>query len=154
MLLNSPQEFSTQIKNGKPLISFDLGTKKIGIALSTPDHKLAMPHSIITVNNQGNIAKQCLEVITNNNCCGIVIGLPLNMNGSISTQTENAQKFANQLAQLTDLPILLQDERLTSKTADNLLKSFGLKRKERNNIDDKVAASLILETVLILISRQ
>lgn len=82
------------------------------------------------------------------NISAIVIGLPINMDGTKSEQTILTEKFAEKLEKRSNLPIFLQDERLTSKAADNLLKGFGLKRKDRNNQDDLAAASLILETVL------
>jgi putative Holliday junction resolvase len=70
------------------------------------------------------------------------------MDGTKSEQTTIVEKFAEKLEKRTNLPIFFQDERLTSRAADNLLKSFGIKRKNRNESDDLTAASMILETTL------
>ena len=70
------------------------------------------------------------------------------MDGSQSSQTEIVLKFVAKLAARTNIPIFLQDERMTSKAADNFLKLLGSNRKKRNDSDDAVAAALILETVL------
>ena len=70
------------------------------------------------------------------------------MDGTKSDQTIIVEKFAEKLEKRTNLPIFFQDERLTSRAADNLLKSFGIKRKNRNENDDLAAASMILETTL------
>ena len=75
------------------------------------------------------------------------------MNGTKSEQTLIVENFANKLTKRTELPIFFQDERLTSKAANNLLKDFGLKRKNRNSIDDLAAASMILETALTSASK-
>jgi putative Holliday junction resolvase len=74
--------------------------------------------------------------------------MPFNMDGTSSLQTQIVQKFATSMEEKTDLPIFLQDERLTSRAADSFLKSFGQSRKTRNNNDDSVAASMILESTL------
>lgn len=148
MIIHTLQEFCKLFQPNKPILSLDYGTKKIGIAISTPDHKMSLPFVILT----GDSEKKKLHSITNllqeKNIGAIVIGLPVNMDGTKSEQTMLTEKFAEKLEKRTSLPIFLQDERLTSKAADNLLKNFGLKRKDRNDQDDLAAASLILETVL------
>ena len=82
------------------------------------------------------------------NICAIVVGLPVNMDGTNSEQTKIVVNFVNKLAKKTNLPIYLQDERLTSKAADSLLRNMGFNRKQRNERDDMAAASMILETTL------
>ena len=70
------------------------------------------------------------------------------MDGTSSSQAKIVTSFVNKLAKETNLPIYLQDERLTSRAADNMLKNMGFNRRQRNERDDMAAASLILETVL------
>ena len=89
-----------------------------------------------------------IDFIVKNNICAIVVGLPVNMDGTSSSQAKIVTSFVNKLAKETNLPIYLQDERLTSKAADNMLKDMGFNRRQRNERDDMAAASLILETVL------
>jgi putative Holliday junction resolvase len=148
MIINSLQEFYKFFQINKPILSIDYGIKKIGIAISTPDHKMALPLTILIGDSEKKKLQEIVAILKEKNACAIVVGLPINMNGTSSEQTLIVEKFAGKLEKRTNLPIFLQDERLTSKAADNLLKDFGLKRKSRNNQDDLAASSMILETVL------
>ena len=148
MIINTLEEFCTFFKLNQPLIGVDYGQKKIGLAISTPDHKMCLPLCMLTGDSQKKKLNEIATIAKEKNACGIVIGLPLSMDGSKSEQTNIVEEFAEKLARRTNLPIFLQDERLTSKAADSLLKSFGLSRKDRNNQDDLTAASMILETTL------
>ncbi len=148
MIINSPQEFCQFFHKGKPIVSIDYGFKKLGLAISTPDHHLPMPLKIIEHESDKKKITEIISILKEKNICAIVIGLPINMDGTKSDQTVTVENFANKLTKRTELPIFFQDERLTSKAANNLLKDFGLKRKNRNAIDDLAAASMILETTL------
>jgi len=148
MIITSLQEFYSFFELSKPLLAIDYGNKKIGLAISSPDHKIAMPHSIITAVDDKEKLRRIIDFIVKNNICAIVVGLPVNMDGTSSSQAKIVTSFVNKLAKETNLPIYLQDERLTSKAADNMLKNMGFNRRQRNERDDMAAASLILETVL------
>lgn len=148
MIVDNLQEFYKVLIIGTPIISVDYGLKKTGIAVSNQERTIAMPIKIITKQADGEKVEEILNLATTYSACGIVIGLPISMNGQMSEQSKIVQKFAENFSKLTPLPIYLQDERLTSKAANSFLKSFGMNRKERNNRDDSVAASMILETVL------
>jgi len=148
MIITTLQEFCTFFKERQPLISIDYGQKKIGLAISTPDHKMSLPFQLLSGDSEKKKLNQIVEITKDKNVCAIVIGLPLNMDGTKSEQTIIVENFAEKLEKRTNLPIFFQDERLTSRAADNLLKSFGIKRKNRNENDDLTAASLILETTL------
>jgi putative Holliday junction resolvase len=129
-------------------MSIDYGHKHIGTALSTPNHTFAMPLQLIIQSSVENTIKEIAQIITNRNICAIVVGLPVNVQGGDNNQSLVVQHFVNSLEQQIILPILLQDERFTSRAANNYLKQFELKRKKRNHLEDLTAASLILETVL------
>ena len=148
MIIHSLQEFCMFFEKGKTVISIDYGQKKLGLAISSPDHHLPMPLKLISEESDKKKLSQITEVIKDYKVCAIVVGLPINMDGTKSDQTIIVEKFVEKLANRTNLAIFMQDERLTSKAADNLLKRFGLKRKDRNSQDDLAAASLILETTL------
>ncbi len=148
MIITSLQEFYSFFEVSKPLLGIDYGNKKIGLAISSPDHKIAMPHSIIAVREDREKSNHIIDFIVKNNICAIVVGLPVNMDGTSGSQAKIVTSFVNKLANETNLPIYLQDERLTSKAADNMLKDMGFNRRQRNERDDMAAASLILETVL------
>lgn len=148
------KEFYSQInitKNTESILCIDYGTKKIGLAIANVQVKVSMPLSII---KKLDAQITWLEnIITKHKVVALVIGLPLNRDGSESEMTEKTYKFANKIDEKYKLPILLKDERYTSSLANNILKFYGMKRKQRNQIDDKVAASVILEGVLYEIER-
>lgn len=148
MIIQELQEFCKSFKASRPVLSIDYGSKKIGIAISTPDYNLCMPMTIISGESEKKKLQEIVAIVKDKNVCAIVIGLPINMDGTKSDQTLIVEKFAEKLANRTNEPIFLQDERLTSRAADNLLKNFGLSRKNRNSNDDLAAASMILETTL------
>ncbi|PCJ24541.1 MAG: Holliday junction resolvase RuvX [Rickettsiales bacterium] len=153
MIISSIQEFYEFFQNGMPILSIDYGGKKLGVAISTPDHSFSMALQMISTESEKEKFRQVLNIAEEKNICAIVIGWPVNMDGSKSDQTLIVERFAARLEGRTKLPIFLQDERLTSKAADNLLKKFGVKRKDRNSRDDMTAASMILETTLESIKR-
>ena len=148
MIIYTLQEFCKFFKQGMPIVSIDYGKKKIGVAISTPDHNVPMPLQIIRGDSEKKKLQEIVRILVTKNICAIIIGLPINMDGTKSEQTLIVEKFSEKLKNRTNLPIFMQDERLTSIAADNLLKEFGLKRKDRNSSDDLIAASLILETTL------
>lgn len=148
------QELSEYIQPGRPIICFDFGTKKIGIALSTPDHSMCMPHGTVFEANAARQIDKCAEIAIMKNACAIIVGLPLNLDSTQNTQSELTQKFAGKLAAKSKLPVYLQDERMTSKAADNLLKIAGMDRKSRNKKDDSIAANLILDTTMNLLKHK
>lgn len=153
MIARGLQEFYQLIKPNTPIIAVDFGEKKIGIALSDPGQTIAMPLEVYSNSSADLKIKKILETASKYSASGIVMGLPVNMDGSDSDQTQRVLEFTKTLSEATDIMIFLQDERLTTKAAGNLLKSFGLTRKERNNNDDRIAASMILETVLDSLKR-
>ncbi|ALA61666.1 Holliday junction resolvase RuvX [Rickettsia amblyommatis] len=146
MIIKNLQEFYRLLIPNAPLIAIDYGSKKLGIALSNQERSIAMPLNTIT--EIKIVITALLNIIEKYKVCGVIIGLPIDMSGAVTEQTNIVMKFAEELAKSINLPIYLQDERLTTKAANNFLKSFGVKRQDRNNNDDAVAASMILETVL------
>lgn len=148
MITSNLQEFCQFLKIGQPIISIDYGQKKIGIAISNQEHTIAMPLKIVTGLSDSNKLNSISDIIELYSVCAIVLGLPISMDGRASQQTRIVQNFAENLKNIFNLPIYLQDERLTSRAADSLLKSFGMSRKERNSQDDSIAASMLLETTI------
>jgi putative Holliday junction resolvase len=148
MIIATLQEFCKYFKLGQPLIGIDYGQKKLGLAISSQNHQMSMPLQLLTGDSEKKKLNEIVEIAKNKNACAIVVGLPFNMDGTKSEQTFIVEKFTEKLVRRTHLPIFFQDERLTSRAADSLLKSFGIKRKNRNATDDLTAASMILETTL------
>ncbi|MGV2432501.1 MAG UNVERIFIED_CONTAM: Holliday junction resolvase RuvX [Rickettsiaceae bacterium] len=148
MIISSLQEFYKLLKPNSPIISIDYGAKKIGVAISDPDKKIAMPLEVKIIQNTKEKIDYILSLVKKYNASGIVIGLPVNMDGTSSDQSKIIENFVETLSPEINIPIFLQDERLSTSAAHSMLKSFGMKRKDRDEVDDKVAASFILETVL------
>ncbi|MCC8371375.1 MAG: Holliday junction resolvase RuvX [Rickettsia endosymbiont of Pseudomimeciton antennatum] len=148
MIIATLQEFSQLLQANRPVIAIDYGMRKTGIAISNQEQTIAMPLKTIYETIEENKIKSILDLVATYSICGIVIGLPISMNGRASEQTTIILKFSTKLSFATNLPIYLQDERLTSLAANSLLKSLGVKRRERNQKDDSIAASMILETTL------
>jgi putative Holliday junction resolvase len=148
MIQLSLQEFCTELKKNSPLLCIDYGLKKLGFAISDPGRKLAMPLEVAVFKDEKSKIPYISNLISKHNISGIVIGLPINMDGTDSSQSELITKFAKLLSEDSNQPIFLQDERLSTKAAQSLLRSAGIKRKIRDEIDDKISASYILETVI------
>lgn len=153
MIVNSLQEFYSFFKINKPLLSIDYGTKKLGLAVSTLNHSLAIPHSVIVTNNEKEKIHRIISFVMQHNICAIIVGLPINMDGTKGTQSKIVNNFVKKLSNKTKLSIYLQDERFTSRAADVFFKNMGLNRKERNKRNDMAAASMILETTLESVKR-
>ncbi len=153
MITHSVQEFNQYLIANMPLIGIDYGLKKLGLAVSSHNLKMSLPLKIINTKNDLEKINIILDLLIIHKASGIVIGLPISMDGSENENSTKIRMFAQNLANKTDLPIFMQDERLSTSGANKLLQSYGFKRKDRNQMDDAVAASLILETTLNTIMR-
>ncbi|RYE06479.1 MAG: Holliday junction resolvase RuvX [Rickettsiaceae bacterium] len=153
MITRDLRVFYDGIIKGSPIIAIDYGNRKTGIAISNHEHSFSIPLEIIENISDHAKLDQITSLLNKHSCGAIVIGLPIAMNGSTTEQTKITLGFAAKLAKLTSCLIYLQDERLTSRAANNLLKSFGIKRKARNATDDSVAANIILQDTLNSISK-
>lgn len=151
MITADLQEFYKFCQFNGPILAVDYGSRKVGLAISDPDRKIAMPYLNVAGSEKLHIAK-IAEVAKAKKVSAIAIGLPVNMDGSLGPACKVVQQFASKVASITGLPIYLQDERLTSKAASMMLKEAGFSRQERDQKDDSVSASLILESTLQSIS--
>ncbi|MEQ9145190.1 MAG: Holliday junction resolvase RuvX [Parvibaculaceae bacterium] len=133
---------------GKALIGLDLGTKTIGIAVSDPRWTVASPRETVKRTKFGADAARLLELIEEIDAGGIVLGLPLNMDGSEGPRVQSTRTFARNLAAKTDLPIFFWDERLSTVAVTRTLLDADSSRKRRAEVVDKMAASFILQGVL------
>lgn len=148
MIKESLQEFYADLKPNMPILGIDYGKRKLGFAISDPSRNISVPLEIGVFEKEDQKLAYIISMIDKHRICGLVIGKPVNMDGSESEGSVAIQKFANLLSDSSNLPIFLQDERLSTKAAHSLLISAGVKRKDRDEIDDQISASLILETVI------
>jgi putative Holliday junction resolvase len=127
-------------------LAIDYGNKRSGLAICDQAETLASPLAVIT--GQKQLIKKIEEVIEKENVGAVVIGLPLNMDGTQSTQTKLVLKFAKNLKDHLNIPVHLHDERLSSFGARQKLTSANYTRGKRKKRLDAVAAADILESFL------
>jgi len=130
------------------LIGLDLGTKTIGVAVSDPDRKLAMGVTTVARKNFTTDARELLALAGERAAVCFVLGLPVNMDGSEGPRAQSTRAFARNLAKLTDLPIALWDERLSTAAVERDLIAADVSRKKRAAIIDQHAAAYILQGAL------
>jgi putative Holliday junction resolvase len=130
------------------LIGLDLGTKTIGVAVSDPDRRLATGVTTIARTAFTADAAALLRLTAERKASGFVLGLPLNMDGSEGPRAQSTRAFARNLARLTDLPIALWDERLSTAAVERELIAADVSRKKRAAVIDQHAAIYILQGAL------
>ena len=135
------------------LIGLDLGTKTIGVATSDPDRKLATVVETIARKTFSVDAKRLLALAAERNAVGFVLGLPLNMDGSEGPRAQSTRAFARNLGKLTELPIALWDERLSTVAVERDLIAADVSRKKRAAVIDQHAAAFILQGALDRLAR-
>jgi putative Holliday junction resolvase len=135
------------------LIGLDLGTKTIGVASSDPDRRLATGVETIVRKNFSRDAARLLELAAQRRAAGFVLGLPINMDGSEGPRAQSTRAFARNLARLTELPIALWDERLSTAAVERELIAADTTRKQRKRVIDQHAATYILQGALDRLAR-
>jgi putative Holliday junction resolvase len=130
------------------LLSLDVGTKTVGLALSDVTRSVATPYSTLRRTKFTEDAKAILEVVEKNQVGGLVIGLPLNLDGSEGPRAQSTRAFARNLAARTDLPIVFWDERLSTAAVERHLIEADATRKRRAEVIDRMAAAYILQGAL------
>lgn len=131
------------------ILGLDIGDRRIGLALSDESELIASPHSVYHRVGWGPDSSYFLSLAQELNVAYIVAGLPLNMDGSVGPQAHKAQEFCAQLEK-KGLKVEYIDERLTTKSAEMALIEGGMRRQDRKETVDKIAAALILQSYLDL----
>jgi putative holliday junction resolvase len=130
------------------LIGLDLGTKTIGVAVSDPDRKLATGVETVSRKAFKAEAARLIAVATERKAVGFVLGLPINMDGSEGPRAQSTRAFARNFAKLTDHPIALWDERLSTAAVERELIGMDVSRAKRAEVIDEHAAIFILQGAL------
>ena len=134
---------------GKRVIAFDIGDKRIGVAISDPFNEYAMPcETYFRTRSFWTDVEQIAKIAKDRGVGVIVCGMPVNFDGSESIQTVKTREFIEALKQKTDIPIELEDERFTTMQAREVQVQGGVKRGERKKSIDSIAASYILDGYL------
>jgi putative holliday junction resolvase len=135
------------------LIGLDLGTKTIGVATSDPDRKLATAVETVARKTFTADARRLLALAAERHAVGFVLGLPINMDGSEGPRAQSTRAFARNLGKLTELPIALWDERLSTVAVERDLIAADVSRKKRGAVIDQHAAAFILQGALDRLAR-
>ena len=135
------------------LIGLDLGSKTIGVATSDPDRRIATPVETVSRRKFAADAARLVALASERNAAGFVLGLPLNMDGSEGPRAQSTRTFARNLARVTDLPIALWDERLSTVAVERALIASDVSRARRAKVIDQHAAAFILQGALDRLAR-
>lgn len=153
MILADPAAFLGALPPTGPLAGLDLGEKTIGIAISDLRRRIATPATVIRRRKFTLDAAELLSLTRAREVAGLILGLPLNMDGSEGPRAQSTRAFARNLAALARLPILLWDERLSTVAAERALLEADASRARRAAVIDAVAAGIILQGALDRLER-
>lgn len=140
--------FGALLVPGGRLLGLDLGTQTIGLALSDVTRMIASAFDTIRRSKFGVDSARITGICGEQGVCGLVLGLPRNLDGSEGARAQSTRAFARNMNRVTVLPVLLWDERLTTAAAERMLIDADQSRKRRGEVIDKLAATLILQSAL------
>ncbi|MBC8074518.1 MAG: Holliday junction resolvase RuvX [Chloroflexales bacterium] len=132
----------------KRVLALDVGTRRIGVAMSDASGTLATPLTTLRVRGAERVIAEIVALVRQHAVTVVVVGWPLNMNGDVGPQAESVRAFGEALEAALGQPVAYFDERLTSVVAEQILRDMGLKPEKRRERIDEVAASIILQDYL------
>ena len=148
MIKENITDFFNETQRIGPFLGMDLGEKRVGLSISDTTQSIASNYATLEKKKFSIFSLDLQSIISREAICGIVIGLPLNMDGSEGPKCQSTRDFAKNLSNIVNLPITFWDERLTTVAAERSLLSANLSRKKRLRVIDSVAAVLILQNML------
>lgn len=130
-------------------LGLDLGSRRLGISMSDRTGLIASSYKVITHNEEyDKLVDEIVNIVKENSVEGIVLGLPKNMNNTIGEKAELSMEFKTKLENVLDIPVFLEDERLSTVEAHHTMISEGARRDKRKDNVDAVAATIILQRFL------
>ena len=141
-------ELPAILQSGQTIAGLDLGTKTIGLAISDLGLSFANPRPVIKRVKFTIDAQTLLKQLANEKTCAIIIGLPMNMDGSAGPRVQATKAFVRTMQPLTDLPFVFWDERLSTVAAERALIGMDVSRQKRAERIDSAAAAFILQGAL------
>jgi putative Holliday junction resolvase len=124
-------------------LALDIGEKRIGVAISDPLGTIAQP--LMTIENNAETLAKIAGIVQEREIGEIVVGLPVNMNGTAGPKALEVREFARKVTEAIDIAVVFVDERLTTAEAEKLMISADVSRQKRRQSIDSVAAAIILE---------
>ncbi len=146
------EEFKKKQLNTSRLIGLDLGSKRIGVAICDENQKIATPLKTISKSKFEDLINELEDIIKENNIKGIIIGNPINMDGSLGKSSQSVNDVSKAISKEIDLPISLWDERLSTVGAFKLTENLGINVTKREKNIDKNAAAFILQGAIDFIN--
>jgi putative holliday junction resolvase len=147
------EDLATKLKPGDRLMGLDLGSKTIGVAVSDLTRQIASPLTTIRRSKFSADAAALLALAAHEKVAALVLGLPVNMDGSEGPRAQSTRAFARNLARLSPLPLVFWDERLSTSAVERMLIESNRSRARRAEIVDKLAAAYILQSALDRLAR-
>lgn len=129
-------------------LGLDLGTKSLGLALSDRTGLIASFYKNISYTDEDKLLEEIKDIVEKEHVEKLVLGLPKNMDNSLGWRSTETIEFKEKLEKMLDKEVILEDERLTTKIAENMLIDFDLSRKKRKEVIDGVSAVIILQSYL------
>ncbi len=129
------------------ILGLDLGQSRIGVAISDPERRMAVPLGTVRTGAPEDV-KALAAMVREHGIAAIVVGQPLSLSGRRGEAADHAEKFAQALRDFLQIPVFLQDERLTTVQAERRLSETGMRGKDRRRVVDQTAATLILQAYL------
>ena len=147
-VVDAPALLAALPREGR-LLGLDVGTRTIGVAVSDVLRSIASPHRTLERTRFAQDGRELLKLIDHHQAKGLVVGLPLNMDGSEGPRCQSVRQFVINLLVLRDLPLLLQDERLSTVGAERtMIDDYDMSRRKRAERIDAAAAAWILQAAL------
>ena len=134
------------IPTGQKFMGLDVGKKTIGIAIGDPSHNIASPHRILWRKKFSSDMADLFAEMDKLSIGGLIVGWPLNMDGSTGPRCDSTRDFCYALMKLRDVPIILHDERLSTAAVERAMLEADMTRKRRSEKRDALAASWILQS--------
>jgi len=134
-----------KIDNNARLIGLDLGSKRIGVAICDDKRKISTPLKTIDYRNMQYLLDQLTNIIYENNISGIIIGFPINMDGSLGGAAQSVSDKANMISKHLKIDVVLWDERMSTKGVFNITRDLDVNVTKREKKIDENAASFILQ---------
>ena len=147
------EDFKKSIEKKSRLLGIDPGKNRVGLAISDENKLVSTPFKTIIKKNNSNFINEIREIINENNIKGIVVGNPINMDGSRGPSSQSANDFAKYLSNNISIPVTMWDERLSSEAAFNLSSNLDINTSKKVEKLDQNAASFILQGAIDYIKR-
>jgi putative holliday junction resolvase len=148
------EQFEKKIDKKSRLLGIDPGKKRIGIAICDENKIIATPYSTLIKNNFSELLLEINKIIKENNIKGVIIGNPINLDGSSSNSSQSAKDLAINLSKNITIPITMWDERLSSRGAFNLSSDLNVNTSKKISKLDENSAAFILQGAIDYLKRK